>query len=338
MLDVQAAAITYLELVSTLSIYCCIVALLCIPLILLIRVVLPKPILVTIPYSHYVELARWALQHRAVVFTELGMPVGLHVLGGLLRLIFYAGTDTDASVQTSYPGSDIIDKLPWWAPHLRSCFLRRLTSVPFLIDERGRIEGDSWAVLRRCAFAVDAEFRHVLDHEVGPDVRRIAYYYLLRSDPQHYRRMQSCPKMLMPLFDAVERVCGTKASIARLCDLTDEAIQAAEVRLRARFEALSLALSADPYLGSGDGGLAFGGADLAWSALVAIIVLAPKYGSGAVEALPPLDEWPLGFRALHEELRDTRAGQHVLKCYQEHRCAAGASEAAAVAESAARGR
>ena len=63
-------------------------------------------------------------------------------------------------------------------------------------------------------------------------------------------------------------------------------------------------------LGSGTGADAFGGADLAWAALVGWVILPPKFHGGAVD-VPTVDEMPTECQRLMLQLRDTKAGQHV---------------------------
>ena len=294
----------------------------------LIRALVPRPALVTIRYSHYCEVARWALQARGIAFTELGLPVGPHVLFGLLRFVCSYRSIGAAMPQSSHPGSDLDDLPPW----LRIADLRRLTRVPFYLSagSDGRVLGDSWSVLEEaCQFEVHARFKRTLDEEVGPDVRRLCYYHVLRMDPSHYCALQgsdaasttlSAPRLEAFLFVAWERLFGVKAVLSRVCDVSEGAVAAAEVRLRAAFDAVGAVLAADPYLSSGDGGADFGGADLAWSALVGVLLLPPQYSQGAVPGgLPAASEWPVAFRSLHDELKATRAGKHALRCYVEHR-------------------
>ena len=63
---------------------------------------------------------------------------------------------------------------------------------------------------------------------------------------------------------------------------------------------------------------AFGGADLAFSALVGWLLLPPNFHAGAVN-VPEVDEMPSNCQRLLRQLRDTRAGKHVVHCYQKYR-------------------
>jgi hypothetical protein len=81
-------------------------------------------------------------------------------------------------------------------------------------------------------------------------------------------------------------------------------------------------LGKHPYLGNGSGGKHFGGADLAWCALVGWIVLpGPNFHRGLVE-LPDITTFPQAFLDLHKDLLNTPAGTHCVRCYSEHRLSA----------------
>lgn len=292
--------------------------LLCAVLALLVKRVLPKqPTLLSLPHSHYVELARWALVRRrrregGERALEIPMPVGPHFLAfGAIRLLF--GGRTSA---TSFPGSqqEELRASPWRA------WARRITASPALITERGELLPDSWAILEHAGLPIDDATRDELDQVVGPAVRQFAYFHIFQC-PGLYRRVQAsaCGPIEMAVFDAIES-CFRLSTLRmpRLMELTQPAVDAAVARLRRSFEAVSTVLAGDPYLGSGSGGEAFGGADLAWSALVGWLLLPPGFTGGAL-AVPAPAELTEGYRALRAELKETRAGRHVAHCYAVYR-------------------
>ena len=290
-----------------------------------VRMLIPRPILITFAYSHYCEVARWALEHSGVRFTEWKISVGPHVfIVPLLRLIFSMTEYDDDDLATSFPGSN--RNFPWWHIHgMRH--LRRLNAVPLLITEAGESVTTSWAILKRCGFRVDPELRLSLDHAVGPSARLIAYHRVFEHAPSLYRELQSCETWLeMRLFDAVERAFCVSSSLRRLLSVNEQGAADAADALRAHFAALSeTTLASDPYLGSGDGAEAFGGADLAWSSLVAPLLMPPRYSNGVVTRVPDPTELGPRYTALREELLSTRAGKHAMRCYEEHRLLAAAT-------------
>ena len=62
-----------------------------------------------------------------------------------------------------------------------------------------------------------------------------------------------------------------------------------------------------------------GGAALAWAALAGWLILPPHFHGGAIE-VPPLERFPPPCQRLIREFRLTRAGKHVVHCYERYRC------------------
>jgi glutathione S-transferase len=287
-----------------------------------IRILAPKPLLVTLPYSHFCEVARWGLEASGEQFTEFKLPVGPHFLFvPLLRLVFFAfGERGGARAATSFPGSDMTH--PWW--HLAGLrTLRRLCGLPLYITSDARCVTDSWSILEHAGFRVDDATRLALDGGLGPDVRRLAYRAILTHAPHIYRELQSCDPLAMLLFDVSERVCGVSRALRASLGIDDDALATRSIeRLKAAFAEASDTLLTDPFLGSGGGALDFGGADLAWASLAAPLFMPPHYSGGAVTRVPDFAaELPPGAElvTLADELRGTRAGKHVLRCYVELR-------------------
>lgn len=278
---------------------------------------LPKPILLSLPHSHYVELARWALRRAGgPPVAELTLPVGPHIpIFGALRLIF--GRSSSGVSTTSFPGSqdDVrrSSRFQAWS--------RRAAAAPALITDRGVCIPDSWGILAHAGESIDAATRDELDMVVGPAVRQVAYFYVFKS-PGMFRRVQAtaCASWAMAAFDAWDALFRLESQLMpQLMDISQEGVNAAVLRLRTAFERASTVLVGDPFLGSGGGGEAFGGADLAWCALVGWLLLPPNFLGGAIDPLPRPSELPAGYRALRAELKETRAGRHVAFCYTEYR-------------------
>ena len=289
-------------------------------LALLIRVVVvPRPALVTIPYSHYCELARWALDARGVDFVEIKFPVGVHLsFVALLRVMFMIPRGAADDSAESFPGSDV--EHPGWSL-AGARMLRRLCAVPCYIDGSGHLQHSSWAILAQHGFAVDPEHRRVLDHEIGPDVRRIMHQHIFQAGPGVFRGIQGCAALEMALFDVLENAFSVSSTIRTWLGVDGDSVRAASARVRARIDDASSVLEADPFLGSGNGGESFGGADLAFCALVAPLVLPPQYAMGAFTHVLTSEAMPAEYQALQDELRATRAGKHVLQCYERLRAA-----------------
>ena len=92
-------------------------------------------VLVGLPYSHFVEIARWSLALSGRRFTEVKMPVGPAVVGAAVyRLLFRGGL----SSSSSFPGDpDLLSKPPRRRDFvLHFGGLRRLSSVPLISESR----------------------------------------------------------------------------------------------------------------------------------------------------------------------------------------------------------
>ena len=166
-----------------------------------LRLILPRPLLVTFAYSHYCETARWALEHRNLSFREFKVPVGPHAfIVAILRLVFFRWTDTDTD--TSFPGSD--QSHPWYSL-ARWRFMRRLSGVPLLITDDAKVLTTSWAILDSANLPVDPTTRATLDDELGPAVRTLAYFHIFEHNPALYIALQSAEPWAMQLFDLCER-------------------------------------------------------------------------------------------------------------------------------------
>jgi hypothetical protein len=283
-------------------------------------------VLVSLPYSHYVELARWSLCVRKNAFSEIKVPIGPHMLvAALYRLAFPGGT----SSCSSFPGdpTHLSSKHTehWWFPRqLRLSWLRRISGVPLVIvgapdGATARCVPDSWGALTELAgLEIDAETKVRFDHVVGPRVRQAAYHHIFAERMELYYRVQSCGPTLMALCRLIERVFRVTDSMKALMEMTPDVVAEGEQELRVEFGHVGAVLERHAYLGAGAGGDTFGGADLAWSALVGWLVLPPKFHGGAVD-VPSLEDFPPSCQRLVREFRDTPAGRHVVHCYETYR-------------------
>lgn len=243
--------------------------------------------LITIPFSHYCEKARWALERAGVAFVEDG------------HLPIYA-------------------YLP-----LRKAGAGR--TVPALVTDAGEVVADSTDILRWCdahgaapaltpaelpdAATLEDEF----DRHLGPAARRLAYFHLL---PSRRGFVELLGKSRAPAWQ-VRTARVARPAVVRLLrrGLRIDAAGAARSR-----EAIDRAF-ADVAARLADGrrylcGDRFTGADLTFAALAAPVLVPPAYASYLPTTLPP------AFVALVDELRATPAGRFGLRVYADHRAAA----------------
>lgn len=244
--------------------------------------------LITIPFSHFCEKARWGL--------DLARRAG---------------------------GVSYIEEghLPFFSRRATKRHGGR--QVPLLVTGDGVI-ADSTEILKwvdarlpadaRLYTTPDAlELEETLDARFGPDVRRVAYFHLMAEPknlaaffgsapvPPIERRLMGLSPLRSVAFGLMRKGLGLEAP----------RVERSTARILETLAAMDTRLERSPYL-AGD---RFSAADLTFASLAGPLVMPPQYPLGwpAPHTLPgPLRE--LVARAL-----DTRSGQHVLAMYARHR-------------------
>ena len=241
--------------------------------------------LITIPFSHYCEKARWALEVAGVAYKE----------DAHLPLFHYTATVRAGAKRTVPALVDGDRVIPDSTP-----------IVAYADEHRPGSLYPTDAALRDEALAVEDQ----LDRHLGPASRRWLYFQLLdRKDLDHillagvprweqFALKASRPAAVLFLKRSLKiDAAGAERSRAKI----DEAFQAVGAQL-------------------GDGrrylvGDRFTVADLTFAALAAPILLPPQYGA----SLPTLDVFGPEARAQLETWRRSPPGQFALRIYDEHR-------------------
>jgi glutathione S-transferase len=242
--------------------------------------------LITIPFSHYCEKARWALARAGLEFVEEGH----------LPLFTYLPLARAGAGRT----------------------------VPAFITAGGRVIADSTDILRHAdahgqapalappelpeAATLEDEF----DRRLGPATRRLGYFHLLPS-VEGFRELIATADV-----PAWQRRAGRTARPLVVALLRRGLRIDAEGAARSR--GVIDGVFADVAARLADGrrylcGDRFTTADLTFAALAAP-VLAP---SAYARYLPSARHLPPGFVALVDELRATPAGAFALRIYADHR-------------------
>ena len=125
------------------------------------------PHLVTIQFSHYCEVARWALDASAVSYREIA-----HALGCQAQQVSLLRADRNNRASGSYPGEDT-EQHPGWLKY----------AVPLLCLPNGEMCRDSWEILSKYHGDLPDVWRYSFNTILGPAVRRIMYNEAL--DPQY---------------------------------------------------------------------------------------------------------------------------------------------------------
>jgi len=243
--------------------------------------------LVTIPFSHFCEKARWALDWCGVPYVERACLPMLH----LRHTRRIGGRTVPALIRTDAPPLTDSTAILRWADEQAPAHKKLLPASP-----AARAEADA--------------FEDELDERLGPATRLWAYAHGLRNRPMLRALVSPAfPRwrdraLLALLLPVVGRV------IEREYGATMEAAHRAEGIIFEGFERASERLGKKPYL-SGD---RFGASDLTFATLGGVMVLAPenRFMKHDVEMPPPM-------RAFVDRLRATRAGEHAARCYRDHR-------------------
>lgn len=125
---------------------------------------LGKPVVLTIPYSHFVDFARWSLRFAKVEHHEEALMPGQHILPVLSVRV--ASEEKHLSTTSSTD------------PTMRG---KHATGVPVAVLPDGGVAVDSWSIATHVAklSAPEPELRKFLDEELGPATRKFGYVNLL---------------------------------------------------------------------------------------------------------------------------------------------------------------
>lgn len=256
--------------------------------------------LITIPFSHFCDKARWALDRVGVPYREEAYLPLAHMLPSLR-----AGGRRSVPVLVSRAGvfpdsTDILRYADAFAPAGGSLFLREAAAL------RAEVE------------SLEDRF----DRDLGPATRRLVYYYVLRDEDLSFSLMTGAFRGLGGAAGAPPWWLGRgafRAYFAAARPLMKKAmrIDAAGVErsrgvVRAIFDVVNERLrDGRPFL-VGD---RFSAADLTFAALAAPVLLPERYPA----PLPPLDRFPAELRELVLALRAEPAGVFGLRMYREQR-------------------
>jgi glutathione S-transferase len=255
--------------------------------------------LLTIPFSHFCEKARWALQRFGVAFREEPYLPLLHM--------------APVAVATRL------------GVHGRADGASTRLSTPVLVTAEGQRLCDSslivrWASDRHAPPGFDlypsAEVARIearLGERLGPHVRRWAYGALFSHEPLA-RAMVAANAS--PRQNAVFQVGYpvARAALVRALGVTPARVERSLSVMRDEFAWASELLASRPFLA----GERFTAADLAFAALAAP-ALAITHEEGHPSRLPAASELPPSATAVVAELRATRGGAHALSLYATER-------------------
>ena len=133
--------------------------------------------LLTIPYSHYVEFARWSLQIRSIKFVEHQFSPMQHILPVISVRIRHENITVPNTTTTKIIRPQKINK----DNKKKKSASAGATSVPLAILPSGQVMADSWDIAQYSGLTpVSDTMKQILDDELGPFVRQYTYYFLLK--------------------------------------------------------------------------------------------------------------------------------------------------------------
>jgi len=250
--------------------------------------------LLTIPFSHYCEKARWAADYQGFAYREEKYLPGAHLVpvrrshGRTLPILV---TETT----TLKDSTDILQYLDARAPSS----VRLYPSDP---TERREVDA----------------LEELFDARLGRATRLYAYHHGLPFP-------DSLCRVMAPSMSSLQRFAFRVAlpllgpQIRRRYRIDDASASSAAATIHEIFAEVSTRLDGKQYLV----GNRFSAADLTFAALAAPSIMPPGHPAYASD----LDREPPGLRAWAQSLRATPAGAHVLRMYREHRLAATAAAA-----------
>lgn len=253
--------------------------------------------LVTIPFSHYNERARWALDRFGFAYDERRFLPLFHFAGVLWSAGLGGRADT-----TSSPMSTPVLVEPG-QPTLRDS-----GAIVRLADERAaNTEATLYPAEHREAIEAIEQLAH---DKVGPHTRRIAYFYLLGT-PAAMRQLVR--ENVGSVQNFVYRLAAPMIALAlrRVLKIDEAQTQRSIEKLDARIEELSQQLGSRRYI-VGD---RFSAADLTLASLLSPVIVPEPYGA----KYPDETLMPEEFRTLVYRWRDTPIGQYVLRIFAEER-------------------
>jgi glutathione S-transferase len=248
------------------------------------------PTLVTIPFSHFCEKARWALDHTRVAYREEGHVPGLHK-----RAVKLASGKAGSVPVLVLDGDGVLDDSPLivrWAD-------ARATSDRKLLPSGGRERDEALAL------------EHHLDVDFAPHVRRLAYFHLL---PDRRRILELMRLETPPLEHTLVRLAFPllRGLMRRAMRIDADHAARSRDKVRAVFDEVSQRLAdGRPYL-LGD---RFGIGDLSFAAFATPLLLPVEHPlRKSTQA-----EMPVALAEVSQPLRESPAGVFALRMYREHR-------------------
>jgi len=244
--------------------------------------------LITVPFSHYCEKARWALDRARLPYVEAPHLPLLH-----WAATFGAGGGRTVPVLTTEDEvvADSTDIIRWAD--------RRAAAADRLVPDDARTRG-----------ACDA-LEDELDETFGPAVRRIGYSYAFAHDPLMRALLTRTGAPRWQLATSRFTYPLARAYMTRALAINEHTVAASYDVVRRTFDRVADMLRDGRRYLLGD---RMSAADLTFAALAA-----PMVGPAEHPFPVPAEHAPEAVQAGWREFRAHRAGAFVLRLYADHR-------------------
>lgn len=244
--------------------------------------------LITIPFSHYCEKARWALDLAGVAYREEGHVPALH-----MRATFGAGGKRTVPVLVTRDGV--------------------LDDSTAIVEYADRVATETGKLFPagEAARAEVATLEERFDIELGPHIRRVLYFHLLPDRALTLSLMRhATPAWERGLLNIAFPVL--RAVMRRKMRIDAPSAERSLTKVRRVFDDVAARLADGRRYLVGDHLTA---ADVTFAALIVPVTRPPEYPV----PIPSADQLPDAARRLVEELAATPAGVFATRLYREHR-------------------
>lgn len=242
--------------------------------------------LITIRMSHFCEKARWALdlldedETSPYWYTEDAHPSGLHAMETVK-----ASRDQGSATPMVVMGDDVLMK--------SSRILQKFHPWLYPNEKVKAMEDD-------------------MGHRLGATVRVYAYQSLLQDECWEGLKsmsIQDCSKVEALLFPKMKDEIAK--AVRRSMNINEETAALSKAMITEIFQEYSKILEKQEYLVGNE----FTAADLTFAALSGSLLRTPEMSNFQCAD----DQLPESVWQFIQELRETKAGQHVMKMYAKHR-------------------
>lgn len=274
------------------------------------------PQLLTIPYSHFVELARWSWLLTNKPFEESWYMPGQHILPMLSLRVSGPKQHLSSSSYVASAGRDTATISEKRANQARS------TAVPAMVQPSGEVLTDSWMIANASGLEplTDPAIRKIYDEELGPLARQFAYCFFLK--PQHRKHWDGllCHKQGWVWF-VLYFFIGSfiHALMSKLFGLGKETLLLdCEHKLDDLFE--RIARERLPKKSRYINGDKISVEDIALCSLAGPILAPPKYcGGNYLVMFSGVEASDAVYREKIERYRNTEVGKYVMQFYEDQR-------------------